>query len=444
MTRRSRLFAPAVVVVLVATLTLGISCRLLFGPGDAQEDSDGSTGSGPGDTGDVPTGSTRETAQQVELDTRVTRTISAADEAHWFVFQTANAGAWDQVELSITNVASSLTPVVTLFDDAGERVGSSIRAAGPGERVDYSHITPGGRYYARVASHHSGTTGRYRFRVRNLFANDSYAGNHSQATAYDLGSLPFLPHGDQESRTVAAAGVILSPHEEDWFRFTTARDGVWDRLFLRLTDLSETLALRMELFDASGNRMDALSIGMPGVERSFVYPTPGGTYYVMLTPAPVNGGQAHGGTGSYTLQIKNRHESDRYEPNDTREDAYDLGTFCAAHPIAEVYGNIIWTIADGSQWIGGDQDWFRFRPTDNAPFSVRIDHAHLILNVTLLQVRDGEETSYTASYGPGENVSISTTEMPGITPNPDAVYYLRIRGTNDGDHGKYMLSVRRN
>lgn len=413
MTRLFRMVVVRLMVVSIAVLLVTTSCEGLL---DAIGDGDGV---GTDNT-------TRDTAAELDLDDDVRATLSSGDDEHWYVFDTANEDAYDVIRVAVTNAGSGLRVRIRVVDVDGNTVFTHPDLAGdPGANQRHDFSTPGGRYYVRIDSHWS-TTGAYTLNVKNLDVNDQYAGNDSRERAHDLGVLPAT---DLELMLVGA-GTRVGGVEADWFKFTTANSGLWDRVLFQLTDVGTGLRPRMTLYEQDGSTVVFTHPSLapdPGSSLTANLGTPGGTYYLRIDD--------HWTTyGPYTLSIENLDLIDDYEPNDTRAEAHDLGELPLAGPIDAIIA------AGGSS---RDADWFSFTlPPDNGdPFTVSVTNPAATLRVTLrVEDEPGNAHGWTAA-GKGVDTSRDTSEMTHISPVAGDRYYVRVIGDGSGDWGEYTLTI---
>ncbi len=165
-------------------------------------------------------------AYPIDLGESYTAFISEND-ADFFEFRTEHGSkTFDELEISVTDVGSDLYIGIVVFDSNREIIHQNTsRTKGANLTSTLRDLQSDGPYYVRF----SGTwgndwvvdgigdyrnTGRYTFRVRNLNANDAFAGNHSIDDAHPIDT------GQTYN------GVLVSNLEADYYSFTPSSDNM--------------------------------------------------------------------------------------------------------------------------------------------------------------------------------------------------------------------------
>jgi len=362
---------------------------------------------------------TRNESAKINLSTDVVATIFPEDDADFYEFQTENTDEWDRIEFDVSNVSEDLQIQLILYDKDGEKVFED-HSDTSGADLTSTFETKGGTYFVEVKDRWGGDIGKYTLNVANLDYNDEYAPNDSRDEAHDLGTLPA-----QEVK-----GVIVSGDEKDWFKFTTENNRIWDYVQFDVTNVAEDLQVNLTVFNSDGEEVFSENTSTKGANLTEVkLPTSGGTYYVEVKDR----WEENSVSGNYTLDIANLDANDEYEFNDTRDDAYDLGTT----PISNIQGKIIFT--------EGDDDWYMFTSASNEPFTLSFTDLDEDLEV-YFEIEDGSGNDYSTSNNPGADLNVSSDDMRNIEAEDGGNYYLKVRGhwsggIFGGDRGDYTLSI---
>lgn len=349
----------------------------------------------------------RAEAAQIDLETDIEATFFPEGDVDYFKFTTANTDdEWDLIEYSVTQVSEDVRIDLTVYDKNGEEVFND-RAANEGANLITTMETQGGTYFVKIENYLSDDIGRYTLNVRNMYANDEFAPNHTRETAHDIGR---LPAHDIE-------GVLISKEEEDWFIFTTENDGVWDHIEFDVTHVSEDIRLDITVYDENGVEVFHERTGDEGAVMSPAMETLGGTYHVKIT-------NYFSDPGEYTLSITNLHANDQYAPNYTRAAAYDLG--------------ILPAIGIGGALISKDEvDWFKFT-TENEDYWDYIEF-HLTditsdLRVTISVYDDQGNEVFT------ENADTEGADLTRKMATMGGEYYISVTSYYS-DPGDYTLNI---
>ncbi len=394
-------------LLLILTLPIFLIFLSLHSCEEIDEDSD------PFKADDYEVNESRSESSDINLATNINATIFPEGDVDWYRFQTDNSGEWDRVQLEVKNVSEDLEIRMTVYDGDGVEL-FGINAGSVGADLTTTMDTEGGTYYVKIVSRWDGKIGAYKLNVKNLDFNDEYAPNDTRSDAYNLETLPVSN----------VEGILVSDEEVDWFKFTTENDGIWDYVQFDITDVADDLEVRMTVYNVDGNEIFAVNSGTKGANLRHTLATQGGTYYVKISSR-----WSDVGDGYYTLDIANLHANDDFEPNDTRNTSYDLGSL----PVSNIQGTVIWT--------DGDEDWYMFESQNDNPFIVKITDVGDELQVNL-RVEDGPGNSHTINSGSsGADVQLSTDDMTYITPEGGGIYYVRVQGRYGSHRGDYTLSI---
>ena len=207
----------------------------------------------------------------------------AEDDADFFSFQTAHgSGTFDEVEISVTNVGSDLRIGIAVYDPSGELIFSrTTNTKGADLTVVLTDLQSDDAYYVRFSGTWGitgwavdsygdyDTQGPYTFTVRNLDANDDFAGNHS---IDDAGPISI---GETYN------GVLVSPLEADYFSFTsTATD-----MQLSITNVGNELIIGVAVYTQEKVLLGQAQSSTAGANLSVTLDnyTIGNTYYMRFS-----------------------------------------------------------------------------------------------------------------------------------------------------------------
>lgn len=269
----------------------------------------GGTGGRPFIVGDLPeffeseSNSTLESAQQVVLPVTLNGQIEGERDLDYFQFE-ARADEVVHIEVASRRLGSPLEPLVEVYDDAGQRVGTQLYRAGS-DPVIALHVPKSGRY--RIMIGHLGFQGgpHYVYRatlsttpfVPFVFPSGGQPGATSTYEAFRLGRTGFesfkldlpLPHQvttdqwitstsslnlvhvvpstapdvmEAENNNSAARaqsiepptivhGRFLEADDEDWFQFKATQNSMWTLDCRRFPDGGDCLPI-MTITDAAG------------------------------------------------------------------------------------------------------------------------------------------------------------------------------------------------
>ncbi len=350
----------------------------------------------------------RNTAAAISLNSDINGTIHVPADVDYFTFTTQNSDNWDWIKSTITNV-SGMSAQLTLYNSNGEEV-ARANSANEGSDVSQLLATTGGTYYAKINSYFSNDSGSYTFSVSNLDTNDIYEPNETRTAAYTLGSLPVS----------SINGRLLSGSEQDWYKFTTENDGVWDWVKFDITNVSNSLTAQLSVFNSQGTEVFSSNAATNGADLSHSMATTGGTFYAKINSYFAND------TGSYSLSIHNLDTNDTYEPNESRDSARNLGTL----PVSSVNGRIL---------SGSEQDWYEFTTENKGIWDwVEFDITRVSSGLSAeLAVYDSTKSEIFKTNSANEGASFSHRMT-----SPGGTYYVKINSYFSEDHGSYTLGIR--
>jgi len=240
---------------------------------------------------------------------------SANDD--WFRFETLATGGTDHtVQIAFDHDAGDLD--LELFDAANQRL---ERADGTSNRESLSLAgRPAGVYYVRAYGYDGAENPRYQLTVAapraplNQIPRDAFEPNNTRSQPRDLGRL---------LSPLVRRQLSIESGDEDWFRLETAATG--GQLHSVGVNFDRSLgSLQVELYDGSGQTLLATSRGISTVELVSLRDRPAGTYLVRVAGRD---GSTH---SDYALIVSPPPAAsvsiapDRTEPNDSRQQAYDL------------------------------------------------------------------------------------------------------------------------
>jgi len=261
------------------------------------------------------------------------------------------------------------------------------------------------------------------FEIRST-STDPFEPNNSRTEAYAV-----TLTGDPASWQSGPGPEINPVDDEDWFMLT-ANPG--DELTI---SCDVTSALDAELMLYHDNvYVDGSDVSISGGNEGIVYIVPeneGGTYYIGIqyftSPAQAEKTRIMANTGSYELSVEIEHtSSDPFEPNDTRDEAYEISL--TGSPLS-------WDSGPGPEIDPStDQDWFEFDASSGDELTIfcevgsnldpeivlyysgervaRIDNGAIGTDETLTYtVPSGESGTYYAGIGFYSNISKASRVM---------------------------------
>ncbi|MDB9862585.1 clostripain-related cysteine peptidase [Litorivicinus sp.] len=241
-------------------------------------------------------------------------------------------------------------------------------------------------------------------------AADAYEQNDSASTAYDLDTISSdLEFADL---TIEQAG------DADWFKFTYDAD---TRLDISLVFDGQTSDIDLELYDANQNWIDG-SYSVTGFEELTLAGLEGGDYYLHVYEYGDGLSEAYDLRFAATDAADASDLNDQAEPNDTFEDATDLGEASGEGLIADL------------TLTSGDEDWFQaFLVNDGTPnqyVSVLFDHSDGDID---LELYDADRNLLRSGTSVTDNETIYLSDIDS------GQYYLRILSYGDTNFQEYSL-----
>ena len=242
-------------------------------------------------------------------------------------------------------------------------------------------------------------------------AADAYEQNDSASTAYDLDTI--------SSDLELADLTIEQAGDADWFLFTYDAD---TRLDISLVFDGQTSDIDLELYDASQNWIDG-SYSVTGLEELTLAGLEGGDYYLQVYEYGDGLSEAYDLRFAVTDAADAADLNDLAEPNDTFEDATDLGEASGEGLIADL------------TLTSGDEDWFKaFLVNDGTPdqyVSALFDHSDGDIDIELY---DADYNLLRSATSVTDNETIYLSDIDG-----GAYYYLRIAAYGDTTFQEYSL-----
>lgn len=267
----------------------------------------------PGANDEFEPNDTRTEAHDFELlpIESVTGFLVNSADADWFRFDTGTVGVYHWLDIDLTNVEATVTPQITVYDSGGaELISTSAHAAGEDARVRFP--SKGGTHYLLVNSYFQGDDhGSYQLRADYTLVNDSHEPNDTASTALAVGETPI----------VDLSGYLVGTQDQDWFVCSTENDGYWDRIELSLSQIDETVAPSISVYDVEGDELCTSQPGEAGADTSCTVVTNGGLL-VFSVSAEIGGIDY----GAYTVSIDELAENDAFEPNEGVADAAVFST----------------------------------------------------------------------------------------------------------------------
>jgi hypothetical protein len=294
-----------------------------------------------------------------------------------------------------------------LLDSAGETLVSSVGSA-DNERLNLRGLSPG-TYIVEVFGHvgSQNTYGIY-FDTPTPPEADRFESNDTLQTATDLQTISgLLPIDD------------LSIHynsDRDLYKFTTIGYGT-NADFIELHYFHSDGDIDLKLLDSVGTVIGTSS-GVSNTERISLGGRSAGTYFI-----EVFGYKGTRNRYGLTFQSPMPMMPDRYEANDTRQNATDLRAIPSSLKLSNV------TITPD------DQDFYRFEvlsvPTASHWIQSSFTHDAGDINIRLL---DAQGTTVASSLGTTDHERIS---LSGIAAG---VYFLHVFGANSSVANTYSLN----
>lgn len=312
---------------------------------------------------------------------------------------------------AVATKGSSIDPVIALYGPEGDRIAwhDDVSISDSSSRLDMS-LTAGATYTLAVTSYDIGVSGGYRVAVRANLVDDAHENNDTIRTATRIRQLD----------GGVFSGVLADAH--DMFRLDlpgVARSGSNVTVEFRDQDGDIDLALR----DAAG-RVITASRGSTGQETLLLGGLSAGTYYIDVygyggsySPAYTLTSSVTPGTGRAVV-IAN----DRFEANNTRATAKDLGTIRAT------------SRASSLSLTRGDVDFFKFAlaqaGTATSTVSVNFDAALGDVDCKLMN---------SAGQVIATSEGVSSTEQISLAGRAAGTYYLKVYGFSRASNPGYSV-----
>jgi hypothetical protein len=287
-------------------------------------------------------GSTFAAAQPLTLDVSGTSqkgTIATADAQDMFRFVAPTSGTWE-IGLAAPS-GSSLVGTISIFDGSQALLANETDETHTGDRIVRVDVqaAKGQTYYVRAAGA-SGSTGRYILYV----VPDP--GNHSAATASPLDLISDNLTQNVMTTFATQPGVISTPGESGWFRFTAPASGPLQirQFAVDGSSLDSSLAV----YDAANLLLaDADDDGSSLNSQVVMNVTAGQSYFIRAAGVGDS-------TGRYRLTLSTDNSAD---------------TFTAATFLDTSSGSAVYT-----GYIGGlgDVDLFRFTAPASGPLPIEL------------------------------------------------------------------------
>ncbi len=363
----------------------------------------------------------RSEAYAIALNTKYNAKISENTDDDWFKISPSHGSdTYDKVLISVTDVSADLKIRLELYSSDGVSL-DKLGATTGGQGLTYTIVTPGVEYYVRfsgwdgIAYDHT-SKGSYSFTVSNLDANDEFAPNHTIETAKSL------VFGNSYN------GVIVSKHEDDYYKFTNPTPGVWNSYTFGFTNVSDDLKVRIYLYGANKSVLRVAGATTAGADLSYTFVSKEDEFYLQVLGWD---GIAydHSSSGSYTLTPVVNGNDDN-EPDDTFEQAREITSIPSSG--LTLTGTILATAANNND---GDYEFFKVSLANNKKvlWSVTPKASNTELH---FRVYDANKEYLGKANGPdGQTITGSMNNTSGS----DSFFYIEL-GAFVGDNGHYTIS----
>ncbi|MEY3456985.1 MAG: hypothetical protein RL215_142, partial [Planctomycetota bacterium] len=356
----------------------------------------------PRSTGDrFESNDTRLTATDIRQQ-RIVSDLSihtSVDQDYFRIYLPQNSTSAHRVDMTLAAGAGDLD--LKLYNSAGDLVGSSM-GVGSTESISFSGL-PAGDYFIHAYGY-NGSTGNYSLAIslpEGLVA-DSDEANNTRETATVI-----TQSGTRSNRT------IHNNADFDFYRFAIPAQGSQEN-FVAISFVHAAGDLDIQLLDASGAVVGS-SLGVTDSERISLANLPVGTYYLQVYGFG-------GATGTYSARFNlPTRLGDRFESNETRETAKDLGTER--------------DIRDLSIHSNTDQDYFRF----TLPAGAGAAHS---VTMNILQGGGDLDLELYNSAGTlvGSSLGVGSTENISLSGFQPGDYFIHAYGYG-GATGNYTLQL---
>lgn len=228
------------------------------------------------------------------------------------------------------------------------------------------------------------------------------------------------PNDSKQEATELVLGEWLTAYagktDTDWYKFTVSHN-TYDVITVETQNMSDELEIHLEILDADGNSITKQG-GGNGANVNINLSAPAGTYYIKISS------WYEQNSGEYKLKVANSNANDDYEPNETSDNAADLGTL----PVSALEGALV------SPY---EKDWYKFTTQNNnvwdiVSIEVTNNNDNLELLAELYDIDLNKEEQVEGSNG--ANVSITY-------PTKGGSFYLLLKSLYEGNKGNYTLTI---
>lgn len=227
---------------------------------------------------------------------------------------------------------------------------------------------------------------------------------------------------------------LESETEEHWYQIDTTDDDIWDRMEVIITEPGEALKARISLRDGDNQVLRTRNASNRGANVRADAATQGGRHYLRITQF-----YNYGGAGSYTVQVTMLDLVDEYEPNDTRTDAYPLGTV----PHTDIEATIVYSRYSDSDGYYGDLDWYSFSADSDGDIVVHITEVDEDLRIGM-RAYNHDTGTHIVSGEAGNAGQTGTLTLENATAGITysvGIYGARPFGSTVGTWGSYTMSI---
>lgn len=307
----------------------------------------------------------------------------------WYQINIAPENRWLTVDLEFVHGAGDID--IALYD-TNQNVITSSTSTTDNESLDVL-LPSDGDYYLRVYFGDQGNLYDLRWNSE-LFVDDAYEDNDTQATAYDLSS-------NERTWLESIAGVGIAG-DQDWYKISVLPGEELLIVDLELSDDDDVdSSLSLTLWDANENFVTSTSAAPDGQLKTIV--PSAGDYYIQVDTFNYKG-------DAYNLRWKTRtFDDDSYEDNDTQSTAYDLSD----RPDT-------WLTSLEGSGVSGDEDWYQINVTpgnEHVVVDLQFTHDNGDLE---LGFYDADGNYITGSTSITDNESVET-----IVPTAGA-YFIQV------------------
>ncbi len=329
------------------------------------------------------------------------------DDVDFYKFKTEESDRYKAVQIALSDAAPTLRGSITVLDEDGNEIMNKT-ASNKGAELTFVPRAMGGVFYLKISQWLS-DDGAYRLTVTDLREDDAYEANEERTAAYDLGQLTQEP--------IQLTGSIVHRDELDFYRFETNKAERYKAFELSFKEIGENLRPSFTVYDEDGNERDNKTASAKGANVTEVVRSMGGVFFVEV-------GQWLSEYGAYTMTLTDLGEDDAFEPNETRDEAYDLGDLSS--------GDIV---VEASIVQRDEVDFYRF-DTAGAPgqISITIDNvgSELRASVSLIDSQ-GNQIDNKSSSNEGANVTLSSTSS-------ETTFFVKVDQWLSS-HGPYKMTI---